>query len=233
MIVSIHQPHFLPWIGYLNKAVNSDIFVWLNSVQYRKNYFQNRTLIKNTNEQPLWLTLPVHSKLGMNIDAVKIAGGSWRQKIQKTVGQCYSKTAHFAECWPTLAAALGRATDSLDSVNYETFTAMLELLGIPGVRILRANCLDVESPDPTVRLAHMCAKLGATRYIAGRGGRNYLRVAEFEKLGIEVIWQDFHSEEVSYPQLGKTFVAGLSAIDCLFNVGPERSRNLIEGAWKP
>ena len=46
MIVSVHQPHFLPWTGYLNKLVHSDVFVWLDSVQYRKNYFQNRTEIR-------------------------------------------------------------------------------------------------------------------------------------------------------------------------------------------
>lgn len=114
VIVSIHQPHFLPWIGYFNKVLQSDAFVWLNYVQYRKNYYQNRTKVKNANEELFWLTLPVHAKHDTVIDQVMIADSRWRVRISKTVEQCYRKAPYFAECWPTLSAAIMGAPDSLD-----------------------------------------------------------------------------------------------------------------------
>jgi WbqC-like protein len=233
MIVSIHQPHFLPWMGYFNKVLNSDIFVWLHSVQYRKNYFQNRTRIKNNNEQPLWLTLPVHATLGTKIDEVRIADPKWRNRICRTVEQCYRKAPYFNDCWPVLQQCLPTTTDTLDEINYCTFRALLKLLDADSVIVKRIGDLTVEANDPTARLVSICASLGATVYIAGKGGRNYLRQQEFENAGITVLWQDFPSDEVRYSQLGNKFLSGLSLIDCLFNVGPIRTRDLITKAWTP
>jgi len=233
VITSVHQPHFLPWMGYLNKALQSDVFVWLHSVQYRKNYFQNRTLIKSVNEQPLWLTLPVHARLGMRIDEVTIAEPSWRKGITRTVEQCYRRAPHFAACWPPIAGALLEASDSLDDVNFRTFLALLSLLGAGALRVQRAGELPAESEDPTDRLVELCVLTGASRYIAGKGGHKYLRVEAFERAGIEIIWQVFTPESVVYPQIGNVFVPGLSVIDCLFNVGPEKTRELVLGAWIP
>lgn len=233
MIVSIHQPHFLPWMGYFNKVLNSDTFVWLHSVQYRKNYFQNRTQIKNVNEQPLWLTVPVHAKLGVKIDEVTIADPKWRNRICRTIEQCYCRAPYFAECWPVLADCLRTTADTLDEINYRTFRALLKLLAADGVTVKRIGDLAVESSDPTTRLVNVCTAVGATAYVAGRGGRSYLRVDEFERSGIKVLWQDFLFAKATYPQIGKTFLSGLSVIDCIFNVGPIRARELLSKAWAP
>ncbi|MFN2513879.1 MAG: WbqC family protein [Pyrinomonadaceae bacterium] len=231
VIVSIHQPHFLPWIGYFNKVLQSDAFVWLNHVQYRKNYYQNRTRVKNAAEEPFWLTLPVHAKHDTMIDKVIIADPRWRVRITKTVEQCYRKAPHFLDCWPPLSAAIMGASDSLDQANYQIFLALMHLLEANHVRVIRAEEIPVTSSDPTGRLVETCHYLGASRYIAGRGGHNYLRAEEFAKEGIDLIWQEFDSSRVVYPQLGARFVPGLSVIDCIFNLGPAKAKELIQGAW--
>ena len=60
------------------------------------------------------------------------------------------------------------------------------------------------------------------------------RMEQFESANIGVIWQDFDPNQVEYPQVGSTFVPGLSIIiDCLFNVGPEQARELAKQAWTP
>ncbi|PYN08619.1 MAG: hypothetical protein DME02_07080 [Candidatus Rokuibacteriota bacterium] len=71
--VAIHQPQYLPWLGYLAKWAAADLFVFLDSVQYEKNGWQNRNRIK-TADGARWLTVPVHARLGTPITDVAIDG---------------------------------------------------------------------------------------------------------------------------------------------------------------
>jgi hypothetical protein len=169
----------------------------------------------------------------MNIDEVTVATPGWREKVFRTVEQCYRKAPHFATCWPSIKASIEGAGDSLDDVNSKAFAAVLSLLGATTVRVERMENLAVTSNDPTIRLVEACRLVGATHYIAGRGGHNYLQVEEFQKEGIDVVWQEFDPGRVVYGQQGKVFVPGLSVIDCLFNVGPEECRQLALNAWAP
>jgi len=232
MIVSIHQPHFLPWAGYFNKVLRSDVFVWLNNVQYRSRYYQNRAKIKN-HDKPVWLTLPVHAERTSLISEVTLVEEDWRARILKTIEYSYARTPFFAQCWPALSQSFGQASDTLDDVNYQTFLALLGLLDGTHVRIERADAIALTSEDPTKRLVEICTHFGATHYIAGRGGHSYMELQEFASAGVEIAWQDFDFNELIYPQPGETFVPGLSAIDCLFNVGPQKTRDLITQAWSP
>lgn len=233
MIVGVHQPHFLPWIGYMNKLLHCDAFVWLDSVQYRKNYFQNRTAIRTHRGERAWLTLPVHAPFGITIDQVTIADPRWRDRLRKRVEQEYRRAPFFSECWSGIDAALGESSEALADVNLRTLRAVLELWGCKHPQIVPIRDLGVSSFDPTGRLVEACKALGATRYIAGKGGRNYLRVEAFEQAGIEVIWQDCNVQAVTYPQSGDVFIPGLSIIDCLFHVGATPARELVKSAWVP
>lgn len=233
MIVSVHQPHFLPWLGYLNKVLRSDVFVWLDTVQYRKNYFQNRTVVRTRRGEKLWLTLPVHAPFGTAIERVTVVDPKWRDRLAKTVEQNYGRTAHFRSCWPEIAKALDAASDALTDIDLRAFEAVLRLLDAGGVRVVRVGDLGVASEEPTERLVEIVRAVGGTTYVAGKGGRNYLRTEDFEKAGIGVVWQAFDPAAVPYPQTGPDFVPGLSVVDCLFNVGPEEARRLIRGAWAP
>lgn len=231
MIVSIHQPHFLPWLGYFNKVFNSDTFVWLHNVQFRKNYFQNRTKIKNSDtDQVLWLTIPVKARLSDNIDQVKIADVRWANKAIKTIEQNYRKAPFFTQYFTTLTEHF-MTSEYLDEINYETFRVLLRELKYPG-KVVRMDELKIDVIDPNARLIEICKKLKSGHYIAGKGGKNYLNTEQWAAAGIKVSWQGFNAETVQYPQLGKSFVPSLSVIDCLFNNGPEKTRELIVSAWK-
>ena len=58
MIVAAHQPHFLPWLGYLAKVAACDLFVVMDDLQYEAQNFQNRNRVK-INHGALWLTVPL------------------------------------------------------------------------------------------------------------------------------------------------------------------------------
>ena len=48
MIVSIHQPQYMPWLPYFSKIASCDTFVFLDDVQFQKNGIQNRNQLKNS-----------------------------------------------------------------------------------------------------------------------------------------------------------------------------------------
>lgn len=232
MIVSVHQPHFLPWPGYFNKVFNSDIFVWLHTVQYRKNYFQNRTKIKNAQgDIPFWLTIPVRASLETHIDQVEIVDRKWNGRIIKTIEQFYKKAPFFDEVWEPLKNELAVDSLSLDDVNFRTFCLLLKVLEYPG-KVYRMEELGVDSEDANKRLRDICRKFESRDYIAGRGGRNYMREEDWLQEGITIHWQQLNPESLVYPQLGSSFLSGLSIIDCLFNVGVSETRRLVTSMWQ-
>ena len=233
MIASAHQPHFLPWLGYLNKVSNSDVFVWLDTVQYRKNYFQNRTQIEGADGIKRWLTLPVHARMDTTIDRVAIADARWKSRIGRTIEQVYSRAPHFGECWPVLRDAMSGSSDYLNDVNYRLFRVLLQLLEFSRVRVVRASELGVVTTEPSQRLAELCAKAGADTYIAGKSGREYLNLDVFKRSGITVVWQLFDVASTAYRRSDGVMVEGVSVIDYLFHVGPQRTRELTQQAWSP
>jgi hypothetical protein len=219
-------------MGYFNKILHSDAFVILNTVQYRPRYYQNRAKVRQQDTWQ-WLSIPVHYDRSTRIDEVSIVDQNWREHARRTIEYAYRKTPYFDVCWGPICNALMQDETTLDGVNYNLLRALLDLLKITHVQVQRASQMPVETLEPTERLVELCKCLGATHYISGRGGRDYMRVEEFEKAGIEIIYQDLDFNMITYPQKGNGFVPGLSIIDPLFNIGPEMTRQLTETNWAP
>src|SRR5204863_4910563 len=92
--VAIHQPHYLPWLGYFAKWAAADRFIFLDTVQYEKNGWQNRNRIK-TSAGPRWLTVPVHVTLGTPIGAVGVdTAQPWRARHLRAIEDAYARALH-------------------------------------------------------------------------------------------------------------------------------------------
>jgi hypothetical protein len=237
-VVSIHQGHFLPWLGYWNKVVNADVFIWLDTVQYRKNYFQNRAHIKTLSGAKAWLTVPVTFSSDDTLAEVRIAAGKrntrlsdWKKKVLNAVRLNYCRAPFYNAYYGSIAEIIQEAGDMLDDLNYDLFLHIKKLLGYEAIDVCKASSLDVPVKDPTERLVAICRYFNVTHYIAGRGGANYMDMARFQQAGINVIWQCFHENQPVYEQINGQFVAGLSVIDSLFNVGAEETASLIRQSW--
>jgi len=233
MIVSVHQPHFLPWLGYLNKIAKSDVFVVLDNVQYRKNYFQNRTVIKGHNGEPLWLTIPViRASLSTPICEIRIIDQGWIQKTLKTIEGLYSKAPYYREFYPSLREVIMSSEFFLSRINIELLKWALSILKI-NTSLYIASELDIDTSDPNERLIEICNRFDAAYYIAGKGGRNYINETIFNENDIRILWQDFDPVKIVYPQLKSPFLPGISVVDVLFNVGASETYSLIKDAWTP
>ena len=234
MLVAIHQPCFLPWLGYLDRMMRSDLFVILDHVQFERRNYQNRTLVRNGDEAK-WLTVPVvqvsqkETILEKRIDnpAETPRGGRWWGPTTfSTLKYAYRKAPHFARYAPKLEELLNTRWEMLVDLDLAMLDFLREELGIT-TRLARSSQLQVQGAKSEL-LLNICKATGATAFFGGLGGsRTYLDKAAFDAAGMGVVWQEFAHPE--YPQCGDApFIKGLSAVDILFNCGPA-ARDIV---WK-
>lgn len=229
MIAAIHQPNYLPWLGYFYKILRSDVFIILDDAQYTKNSYINRTRIK-TPSGPQWLTVPVLSKgrYGQAIHEVEIDSKTrWWIKQMKTIEFTYSRSPNFSRFWPSLHDIFSTSWGQLAALNIFLIKKIVALLGIP-TRIVIASELRSESTK-TDRLVELCRMVGADIYLSGSGGHKYQDEDAFRVAGIELRYSDFLHPR--YPQLWGEFVEGLSILDLLLSCG-EQSREILESSFK-
>ncbi|MBI3003322.1 MAG: WbqC family protein [candidate division NC10 bacterium] len=217
MIVAIHQPQYLPWIGYFDKMDQADVFVLLDTVQFKKNEWQNRNRVK-TPDGWQWLTVPVVHRFPQRIDEVRIApDDSWGRKHWQALQTHYGAAPFFAPHAPFFADCFARPWERLVDLSGHLIEYLAGALGI-GARLIRASTGRFPE-DATGRLVAICRHLGASAYLAGRDGQSYMDLDQFAAAGIAVKTQDFACPV--YPQRYGAFVPDLSVVDLLFNCGQE------------
>jgi hypothetical protein len=228
--LAIHQPHYLPWLGYLAKWAAADVFVFLDTVQFEKNGWQNRNRIK-TAEGPRWLTVPVHARLGTPIAEVTVdASQPWPARHRRAIEQAYAASAHLDRHRAGLAALYDQRWERLAPLAVATAEWLARTLGIATPTRL-ASALGVAAADPTERLLGLCRAAGADTYLAGRGA-TYLDADRFAAAGVRVLYQDY--AHPVYAQLHGEFAPFLSGLDLLLTHGDEALGILRRGdSWSP
>lgn len=219
MILTAHQPVYLPWLGLFHKIALADRFVIFDGVQYLPKDWNNRNRIK-TAAGAIWLTVPVLRKghREMMIRDIEINNATrWQHKHWRSLVLNYRNAPHFARYADFFEDVYRREWTLLSDLNEHILRGMLGMLGI-NIELVRATDFDFQGRGSDLVL-DMCRKLGATTYIFGALGRDYAKVEDFEASGIRVVFQDYRHPV--YPQLHGAFVSHLSAVDALFNCGPD------------
>lgn len=225
MTVGIHQPQYLPWLGYFDKINRVDAFVLLDDVQFKKNEWQNRNKIRNIQGWQ-WITAPVKHKFPELINEVKINNSiNWKRKHYQSLVANYSKAPHFKDYQSFFEKTYQKDWQNLADVNIYFIRHLIKFLGI-NVQLLKSSEATSAKGQSTTRLVNICKELGADSYLSGRGGKNYLDARQFEKNNIKVIFQEF--EHPQYQQAFEGFEPFMSIIDLLFNHG-EDSLKIIKG----
>ncbi|HEX6735322.1 MAG TPA: WbqC family protein [Azonexus sp.] len=236
MIVATHQPHYLPWLGYLDRMQKADLFVVLDHVQFERRNYQNRTRIL-LDGLPRWLTVPVvqASQLERVLDKrIDNPAGddkkSWGLKHYQTLRHAYRDAPFFDVYGPELYAILTSCPGRLVDIDQMTLDFLRQALGIH-TPLVNSSDLDLRGARSELIL-NLCLAVGADTYLAGMGGsRTYLDQAKFAEAGVRIAWQEF--QHPVYSQCGgAAFVPGLSAVDLLFNHGPQ-SREILHRRSHP
>lgn len=227
MRVTIHQPEHIPWLGFFHKVNMADTYVVLDNVQYRRRYFQNRNKIR-TKSGEQYITVPIikESRDTLLIKDVRIFNNNrrWKHKNIGSVFTAYSKSKCFKDYFDKFQEIYLKEFELLIDLNLEFIKYFVRTLGI-GTKVMRASSLNINGRKGDLIL-NICKKLNAETYITGISGCDYLNMKDFEKAGIEIVYQEFHHP--IYKQLYKPFIPCMSIIDLLFNYG-DKSLDVIKG----
>lgn len=231
MICAIHQPQYLPWLGYFHKMAECDVFVFLDDVQYKKNEWQNRNRIKTSSGEQ-YLTVPVCYRFPQTLrEVTPDSRQEWARKHLHALELNYRRAPYYNDYIGLLREVLTRPCASLAELNAAVVRLLSEALSI-NRRTLLSSELGVKGAS-TQRLVDICKAVGADAYLSGVGGKGYLDDKAFEAAGVRLCYQEF-SHPV-YPQVAfrkeEPFVPGMAAVDLLFNLGPE-SGPLLKGVRK-
>ena len=226
LIVAVHQPQYLPWLGYFDKMRRADVFCYLNDVQYKKNEWQNRNRIK-TAQNRQWITVPVRYHFPEKINEVHINNGvDWTRKHLQALVTNYSRSPYYSEYIPIFEEVYSREWQLISELNVHLIERLRGVLNLQEKPTVLSSDLELRE-EPTDRLIDICKALGADTYLAGQGGADYMDLERFEKNGLKLTVQEF--KHPVYSQLFEDFHSHLSIVDLLFNCGPE-SMNIIREA---
>jgi len=217
MILAAHQPAYLPWLGYFDRIARADLFVYLDTVQFEKNSFINRNRIKTPHGEQ-WLTVPVRVKGHMSStlrDTQTDPTQPWRVKHLKSIAMNYSRATYFRRLLPRLEALLSVEESHLADLCFIQLRLWLEELGL-ATKVIRSSELAVSSTKSDLIL-ELCRLLGATCYLSGTLGREYLVEKDFRDAGVDIEYHEF--KHPTYPQLWGEFLPNLSVVDCWMNCG--------------
>jgi len=227
VIVTIHQPEHLPWLGFFDKMRQADVFVLLDTTQFAKDDFQNRNRIK-TASGATWLTVPVYKK-GRSVQTIletEICNDrNWRNRCWSMIEQSYRQAPYFTEYKSFFEDLYTRKWTRLVDLNTTLIRYIAEQLGIT-TTIITASDLGIYEHGSTLVNVTICRKLTASVYLSGKYGLNYLDETPFYEHNIEIRYQQF--QHPIYPQIGGAFISHMSAIDLLFNCGAT-SLDIIAG----
>jgi hypothetical protein len=228
--IAIMQPTYLPWVGYFDLMDQVDEFVLLDDTQFAKRSWQQRNRIK-TSKGLEWLTVPVTSKglYSQKILDVAIADPGFAEVHLKTLRWNYQKARYEQECIEPLRECYGVVAVSaqLVDLNLRLIRWFAGRLGV-NTPLVRSSALDIPGVR-SERLVALCQARGATRYLSPVGSAVYLLqdLDLFRRTGIEVVFH--HYEHPAYDQLHPPFLPYASAIDLLFNLGPDAPEMMRSG----
>jgi hypothetical protein len=219
MIISINQPAYLPWLGYINRIAKADLHIVLDHVQFEKNSFINRNKIR-TKEGPLMLTIPLKTKGkfgSLAINQIEIVDNLWKKKHFKNIEYTYSKSPYYKKYRSDILSFFDNNYEKLIDIIKPMNSWLLNELKIK-TKIEYSSNLNISTHKSDLIL-DICKKTKASIYLSGPNGRDYLNLKSFEEQNIKVVYDDYLHPV--YKQFNGDFEPYMTTFDLLFNYGDE------------
>ena len=189
--MTAHQPVYLPWLGLFHKIALSDLFCYLDIVQYQTKDYNNRNKVKTFEGTP-WLSVPVYTRdrLKKKINEIKLASNYWRKKHCKIIELAYKKAKYFDKYFYKLQKILqNKNIISLSDLNFKLLIFFLNCLDIK-TKVIKASTYEFSGKKSDLIL-DICKKLRAQKYIFGSQGNKYVNQNDFISNNISIYFQEF------------------------------------------
>jgi hypothetical protein len=233
-LVAVHQPNFMPWLGWWDKLARADAMVLLDDAQFQKGAgakggnWANRVRVL-VGGKPDWITVPVNRSYHgtrtiaeMEIDDSR----PWRRKLIRTIRQSYSRAPCSDQVADRIEDLMSAEDRLLADYNERALRAIAGELDLDQSKLVRSSELGVDARG-TERLVEIVKRLGGGAYLGGGGAGGYEEEELFREAGIDLVRQDF--QHPAYAQLSEGPEPGLSVIDALMSCGFEGTRKLLGG----
>ena len=230
MKVAIHQPNYLPYLGFFHKLSLVDTFVIMDDTQYDKK-FTNRNKIKVPGNW-IWLTVPINKKHKFVANKIVEINNeeNWQSDHFEKINRSYSNSKFFKKNYKAFFEKIySKKWDHLFTLNYELIIQLIDWLDIK-IEVIKESELNING-NSTERLVNISKKIGAETYVSGIGGKEYMNKKMFETNNIKIEYQNFKCP--IYKQVfNSEFIPNLSIIDLLFNIGPKSLSKLKQNEDK-
>ena len=215
MILTAHQPAYLPWLGYFEKIMRSDVYIYMDTVQFERGSFTTRNKIKTANG-PTWLTVPVITKGHMESNLLELVINDkvkWQKKHFLSIQYAYKNAPYYKEFIEKIAPFYEVEYKMFADFCYEYTLFWVKELGID-TKIMRLKSMAVEGKKSDLVLS-MCKATGADTFISGAMGKDYMEEEKFAQNNIKIVYQNYHPNQ--YPQLWGNFAPCMSVLDFVMN----------------
>ncbi len=220
MIISIHQPDYLTYLGYFYKVAQSDRFVFLDDCQFSNDNMHHWNRIK-TPQGECRLKIPVEHHFGDPICKTRTKDElGWKEKHLKIIAMNYAKAPFFKEIFPVFEELLMQSYDNLADLNVSINTWIIKSFGFKA-ELYRSSEMPLESVREE-RVIDICKALDGDVYISGHGAKAYQVEEHFTDRGVKLVYTDYHP--IEYPQRWNKqcgFLPYLSTLDYILNCGFE------------
>jgi hypothetical protein len=189
---TIHQPHFLPWLPYIARLASSSQFALLDDVQFRRYYFQNRTILEP--ENAAWLTVAVKASTSSQVGNVPLAAPRFIGKLATRIHHRYHDAPYFKRYWPRIQSVFDDRIVTLLDLNVKLLSAIFDVLDVAQPQIWYSstiqsstgnNCGDVLR---TMRVIDICRHIGVSKLLGGWGrGESVHDLELIESSGVRMI----------------------------------------------
>lgn len=222
-----HQPQYFPYLEIYNKILQSEKFMILDNVNFKRTAWQARTIIKDRSNNIIPLIIPCKKdSTSTKIKDIKISDHKWKKKHLKIIENVFKNTKYFDDVFEVISLILSQKSDFIADYSIPSMLIFLEKLGYS------KNEIFIQSKEEKIEgtkndfLINLTKKFGGNEYLSGQGAKDYINENVFLEKNISHKFNNFKHPQ--YLQFGKSFIPKLSIIDAAFNIGFEELKKIIK-----
>ena len=232
MRIGALQPGYLPWLGFFDQILNTDLFILYDDLLYTKKTWRNRNYIKGPNGKIL-LSVPIRHEEGVNINQARIDNSKiWQRKHLRRIIENYQSCVYYNKYIPFFKKIFEEKWEKLIDLDLEIIYFVLQELEIK-TKIILSSEMEFEkklkqkkdiADIKAERIVFFMKELNGDEFFEGAAGENYINKELLQKKSIRIVFQNYRHPV--YIQKFGEFISHLSIIDLLFNHG-EKSLDIL------